>query len=70
MEEKSGEQSNPEEETTALFGSRMSEEQRVGTNDILGAKTMQAPLQWWTIENHQSPVYIVNWHFSRQDYVP
>ena len=42
MEEKSGEQSTPEEETTALFGSRMSEEQRVGTNDILGAKTMQA----------------------------
>jgi len=29
MEEKRGEQSNPEEETTALFGSRMSEEQRI-----------------------------------------
>ena len=25
--------------------------------------------QWWMIENHQSPVYVVNWHFSRQDHI-
>ena len=35
-----------------------------GTTVMLLEFMMIMQVQWQTIENHQSPVYVVGWHFS------